>query len=548
MSSFLRAVAIVFASFWVRPRRCSRTVASLSLCVESLEERRLLAGVHHHALDLLVPPANDILLTHREPERFQRLHIASGVGDPRADYTEMRTGDVLHSGSPILGRADDIQRAEALRRRLRLADSLRDEATGLSRGETNDKSIAHERNSATEVSEGFATSTLTRLTEGNEGHSQMPTPVVPSGHTTTMEERSLDSAADNGDALQGQHPDGGQHSDPTSLNQPAHGTAVVVGRSGSLRERDTPAEQAADTHLSANAENGAARASADGHRGLLPTPTSAQGLLSDTAESGIEAGAAEMTANASLHLLLMADGRLGPTGQMGEAIGSGIAQSSAPISKTSSRPWLRDFGQVLAQALYLGTLRPGAGSASGDTVTVAAEALSDPRLVVADLIQRSVEALGRLVQGFYLVYLGRVATAGEENGWVGMLLNGQTQEQVLSAFLGTAEFASRASALELSGTTDERFIRALHTVLLHRPATENEVSGWLAALPVLGRQGITAQFLASTEYRTAQVASFYEEIAQRPGSASEVASWANSPFDVLTIRKFFEMRTDLMGR
>jgi len=166
---------------------------------------------------------------------------------------------------------------------------------------------------------------------------------------------------------------------------------------------------------------------------------------------------------------------------------------------------------------------------------------------VADLIQRSTEAFGKLVKGFFELFLGRAAAEGEEAGWVGMFLAGQTEEQVLSAFLGTAAFYERTGTLVTSGTPDERFIEGLYTLLLGRSATEAELSGWCAALGGLGRGGVASFLLASTEYRSRQIAAYFEEQLQRAGTPEEIAGWAAAPFDLLNIRMLFETGPERVG-
>ncbi len=223
----------------------------------------------------------------------------------------------------------------------------------------------------------------------------------------------------------------------------------------------------------------------------------------------------------------------------------GTAEPSAPAAEAALRGVklsVRDLGQILAQAFYLGTLKQAGGS--NDSAPGLAEVPGDTRLLVADLVQRTSEVFARVVQGFFTLFLARAALPGEELGWVGMLLGGQTEEQVLSAFLSTAEFGDRANALIPSGTSDERFLRALFTLLLRRTPSDAELGNWLAALPELGRGGVASFLLRSAEFRSLQIASFYEELLQRPATASELESWANCPFDLLTIRKFFEARPD----
>jgi hypothetical protein len=128
-----------------------------------------------------------------------------------------------------------------------------------------------------------------------------------------------------------------------------------------------------------------------------------------------------------------------------------------------------------------------------------------------------------------------------------MLLRGQTEEQVLAAFLSTAEFGERANRLSRTGTSDERFLQALYRLLFRRAPTEAERSNWLSALPRLGRGGVASLLLASTEYRTLQIETYYLDLLQRPGAAAEVDAWAQSPFDLLTLRLFFETRPEWLA-
>jgi hypothetical protein len=207
---------------------------------------------------------------------------------------------------------------------------------------------------------------------------------------------------------------------------------------------------------------------------------------------------------------------------------------------------LSEVGQLVAQAVFLGSLKRLESAATAAAPTVL-QTPADSQLLVADLIQRSTEAFGKLVKGFFEMFLGRAPGEGEESGWVGMFLAGQTEEQVLSAFLGTTAFYERTGKLVAAGTPDERFIEGLYTLLLGRSATEAELSGWSAALPGLGRSGVAAFLLASTEYRSQQIATYFEEQLQRAGTPAEIAGWAAAPFDLLNIRMLFETNPERFG-
>jgi hypothetical protein len=205
---------------------------------------------------------------------------------------------------------------------------------------------------------------------------------------------------------------------------------------------------------------------------------------------------------------------------------------------------LYDVGQLLAQAIYLTKLKPAA-AAEGVSVPVLAQTAGDARLQVAQVIQESAEAFTQMVRSFYARFLAREPVNGEEQGWVQMLLNGQTEEQVLSAFLTAAEFSRRATGLIGTGTPDERFVQALYLLLLLRAATDDEVSAWLNGLPALGRRGVAVALLQSAEYRRLQLQSLYQELLHREGDAAVVDAWTATPFDLLTLRGLFVSRPEL---
>jgi hypothetical protein len=205
-----------------------------------------------------------------------------------------------------------------------------------------------------------------------------------------------------------------------------------------------------------------------------------------------------------------------------------------------------DLAGILAQAMYLGNWGRFSGdmAANGNLPGVT----SDAGLPVAALVQQSTEAFTRLVQELYTVFLGRSARPGEEQGWVGALLGGQTEEQLLSAFLATPEFYGRASMLTAKGTADEKFISGLYRMLLQRAPNETELSSWLNGLSSLGHRGVVSYIVSSQEYRALRVADFYRDILHDPAQPNEVAQWASSPFDLLTIRQFLALRAESLAK
>ena len=75
--------------------------------------------------------------------------------------------------------------------------------------------------------------------------------------------------------------------------------------------------------------------------------------------------------------------------------------------------------------------------------------------------------------------------------------------------------------------------------LLHRAGSNDEVNGWVAALPTLGRSGVAQAFLSSQEYRDWEVGDDYTTLLQRAPSSDEVNGWAGTGLDILTLDVLF---------
>src|SRR5262249_9458760 len=92
---------------------------------------------------------------------------------------------------------------------------------------------------------------------------------------------------------------------------------------------------------------------------------------------------------------------------------------------------------------------------------------------VVNGIEHSPEGRTHLVKGWYRQYLGRTAQNGEEQGFVGLLVNGTAEEQVLSIILGSAEYFNHAPLVPGVGggpASGQTFVKALFLQLLNRPA------------------------------------------------------------------------------
>jgi hypothetical protein len=159
---------------------------------------------------------------------------------------------------------------------------------------------------------------------------------------------------------------------------------------------------------------------------------------------------------------------------------------------------------------------------------------------VAAGIEGSFEAQDHLVQSWYQTYLGRPADGTEKLGWVGLLQAGQSEEQVLSQILGSAEFYDRAQSMGLACTADQNYVQALYQVLLGRTAGDAEVAGWVNTLPQLGTHGVALAMLHSQEFRTDQFEGYYNALLHRPDDPAGLNNWVMSNLDMHSVRIGFE--------
>jgi hypothetical protein len=337
-----------------------------------------------------------------------------------------------------------------------------------------------------------------------------------------------------------------------ALASPASYELVVVKGDVLLIVENGPAEAAVQGGERAAATSPAVPPTGEDDRPVITppavSPVQLPGLaVTDAPPDPIASAGNELPVGLAADTFPRADLLLIPEDPLGrderkEHKGTGPNQASMPDVPSL----LYDVGQLLAQAIYLTKLKPAA-AAEGASVPALAQTVGDARLQVAQVIQESAEAFTQVVRSFYARFLGREPVNAEEQGWVQMLLNGQTEEQVLSAFLMAAEFGRRATGLVGTGTPDERFVQALYLLLLLRAATDDEVSAWLNGLPSLGRRGVAVALLQSAEYRKLQLRSLYREHLEREGDAAEVDAWAASPFDLLTLRGLFVSRPELFA-
>ena len=166
------------------------------------------------------------------------------------------------------------------------------------------------------------------------------------------------------------------------------------------------------------------------------------------------------------------------------------------------------------------------------------------RTIVLQLAQ-SAEYRTRLVGGFYQKYLRRSGLANEINGWLNLMQNGATDEQVIAGLLSTDEYFQLAQALVTPTPVDTPV--PLPTTSLGTPTpistpavgTPTPVSSVLSGVnaggtngtsgPAGGISGLPGRPLLPPVFQNPGAVAIVNAPAATPRSAGTAAATGNSP-------------------
>ena len=205
--------------------------------------------------------------------------------------------------------------------------------------------------------------------------------------------------------------------------------------------------------------------------------------------------------------------------------------SSAVVTATGAG--IVDAGQALdanrsfVQTLYNNLLgRTGTIAELNSWVSTLTAGGANGQANVINGILRSDEALGRVIDQYYLEYLGRAADATGRSFWVKQIDGGMTLAQVQAGFLSSPEFL---------GDNNSDYVQGLYRTFFNRTGSSTELAYWYTQLPTLGLSGVAMAFSQSPENRAAQVTGLFNEFIHRAPTAAELAQWMAAPGDFLTI-------------
>jgi hypothetical protein len=148
---------------------------------------------------------------------------------------------------------------------------------------------------------------------------------------------------------------------------------------------------------------------------------------------------------------------------------------------------------------------------------------------VASGILRSSEALGRIVDAFYLRLLGRASDPSGRAGWISFLQSGNTEEQLETLFLTSPEYISHI---------DTDYVQSLYLNILGRTGSAGELAAWYSNIQSLGLLGIANAFVTSPENRLNTVRGYFQTFLHRTPTDSELAVVNSVALDLLSLEGY----------
>lgn len=131
------------------------------------------------------------------------------------------------------------------------------------------------------------------------------------------------------------------------------------------------------------------------------------------------------------------------------------------------------------------------------------------------------EWVSALITGYYRATLGRAPDAAGLRHWVDVIGEGATPAAVAADFYASDEYHRR------SGGTNDGWVRALYSALLHRNPDSAGLAYWLGVLDAgASRASVAADFYGSIESRRTRVKGLYLALLGRSPDAGGHAYWA----------------------
>ena len=148
------------------------------------------------------------------------------------------------------------------------------------------------------------------------------------------------------------------------------------------------------------------------------------------------------------------------------------------------------------------------------------------RAEVASGIATSQAGLGRLINNYYLQFLGRPVDPAGLTYWLNQFAQGASIEEVQAAILSSQEFISDNSS---------DYVNAVYQVELARPAGPNGLAYWSGILATQGFTGVALGITTSAEFRKDFIVSLFQQYLHHAPGASAMAYWLAQPGDLMSL-------------
>jgi hypothetical protein len=204
---------------------------------------------------------------------------------------------------------------------------------------------------------------------------------------------------------------------------------------------------------------------------------------------------------------------------------SGVSPSSLLVGHFSFVDQTLSDPRAFLQTLYNNLLgRTGSLAELDSWVQVLS---TQGQAAVTNAILHSSEALGRIVDSYYLRFLGRQSDAAGRAGWISFFQTGGTEEQIETFFLTSPEYISHIN-------TD--FVQSLYLNILGRPGSPAELAQWNNNIVNAGGlSGIANAFTHSPENRLNTLRSDFQMFLHRTPSDTELMPLVNLSLDLLSL-------------
>jgi hypothetical protein len=197
-------------------------------------------------------------------------------------------------------------------------------------------------------------------------------------------------------------------------------------------------------------------------------------------------------------------------------------QSAGGILAANSDTSIPANNQRFVRQMFLDMLgrRPTAGELT--TYTGQLNSGSTTHDIATDLLA-STDYQTAVIQGFYSSLLRRTGGDSEVGGWLSQIDNGTSVAEIRQSFIASSEYANTQG-----GGTNAGFIQAAFRDVLNRPATDDELNGYLNDIDIhnASRMNIARSLLTSSGAYQGQVYQAYMHLLHRPPTADELTTAA----------------------